>query len=321
MRGVNVLCFSRLEAGVGELHSQDRLCYRSERWRDAGVVADCVGAVGCIQFGQGGVRVEAGIVDRAVSGDDLLGIVNIEHLIVELVGDQSVAVGETNSASGSGSRIAARAIAGGELPDDRVGGIDFDDEIVASIGKKSVAVRKATGESHGAGGSSSGERRDDGAGRTVHVRDFDDALVGLIGDQYVAVGQESVGDGSVELVGAEAGDAELAVLPNDGASLINEQDAIVGAAGFAILGAAWRDAGSSHQCEIAHALGVVGADNAAGGSIVGTVSPLPDNVACGIDFDDPVVELIGDQKIAGLVKFAGLPLEGASQQQNSHAAQ
>ncbi len=202
---------------------------------------------------------------------------------------------------------------------------DFDGAVVAFVGDQHVAVGKKFGRigaveliEADAGNSIFAVLPNDGV---VFAADFDDALVGLIGDQYVAVGQESVGDGSVELVGAEAGDAELAVLPNDGASLINEQDAIVGAAGFAILGAAWRDAGSSHQCEIAHALGVVGADNAAGGSIVGTVSPLPDNVACGIDFDDPVVELIGDQKIAGLVKFAGLPLEGASQQQNSHAAQ
>jgi hypothetical protein len=39
------------------------------------------------------------------------------------------------------------------------------------------------------------------------------------------------------------------------------------------------------------------------------------------DFDGAVIELIGDEDVAGLVEFAGLPLKDASQQQNSHAAQ
>src|SRR5258708_7211089 len=41
------------------------------------------------------------------------------------------------------------------------------------------------------------------------------------------------------------------------------------------------------------------------GGVARTFSKLPDDVASRIDFDDPIVELVGNEDIAGLIEFAG----------------
>ncbi len=145
----------------------------------------------------------------------------------------------------------------------------------------------------------------DGVVRTPH---FDDALIALIGDEHISARQIGVLHRRVELVGAEAGDAELAILPNDVAIRVDEEHTVINAAGLlAVRGPAGRDAGARHQGEVPDALGVVGADDRARGGVARTVSKLPDDVASRIDFDDPIVELVGNEDIAGLIEFAGTP--------------
>jgi hypothetical protein len=53
---------------------------------------------------------------------------------------------------------------------------------------------------------------------------------------------------------------------------------------------------------VTHALGVVRADDCVRRRIAGTVSEMPDNVTGRINLDDAVVELIGDEDVARLVK-------------------
>jgi hypothetical protein len=45
--------------------------------------------------------------------------------------------------------------------------------------------------------------------------DLDDALVGLVGDEHVEVWQPGILHRRIELIGLGAGDAKLAVLPDD----------------------------------------------------------------------------------------------------------
>src|SRR5258708_17996678 len=238
---------------------------RSERRRNAGIIPDHIRAIGRIHL-NGRAGAKARIVDRAVAGNDLArsGMRDFDHLVVELVGDQCVAVGKPHRACRQGRRIAARTRVGGVLPDRTVLGIDFDNAVVVGVGEQRVAVGQPTRESDTADGAPGGKRLDDLArsgvrnldravvvlvrdkniavgqqlgvvgivelvvaiahdailpilphDRVVDAPHFDDPLIALIGDEHVSARQISVLHRRVELVGAEAGDAELAILPND----------------------------------------------------------------------------------------------------------
>src|SRR5260370_15830241 len=74
----------------------------------------------------------------------------------------------------------------------------------------------------------------DGVVGTPHL---DDALIALVRDEDVStVWQICVLHRRVELVGSKPGDAELAVLPDDVAATVHENDPIIDAAGLAVLG-------------------------------------------------------------------------------------
>src|SRR2546425_11313215 len=129
----------------------------------------------------------------------------------------------------------------------------------------------------------------------VSPLDFYDPLVALVGDEHVAIWQERVLDWRVQLVRSEPCHTELAVLPDDVAALVDEENPVVDTALLAISGSSGRDACARHQCEAADALGIVGTGNRVGRSITGTVSELPDNVSSPINFDHAIVKLVGDQ--------------------------
>lgn len=81
------------------------------------------------------MRTVAGRVDGAVGGDDLLVVINSNHLVVELIADQGVAVPQAYGAGGRWRGIATRPGAGVKLPNVRVGGVYFDDAVVSGVGE------------------------------------------------------------------------------------------------------------------------------------------------------------------------------------------
>ena len=122
-------------------------------------------------------------------------------------------------------------------------------------------------------------------------------------------GRDEGVDGRVQLVGAEAGNAGLAVLPHDAAGGGDDDHPVVRTAidriGAARQGRAGRrDAGSRDQREGTESLGVVRSDDAVGAGFVRAVPELPhDGVRVRIDLDDAVVELIRDDDVAPVVEI------------------
>src|SRR6266567_5964014 len=186
---------------------------RSKRRRDAGIVSDHICAVGRIRL-NGRAGAKARVVDYAVAGHDRLRGINLDHLVVESVADQGVAVGQPHRARRQRRWIAARTRVGEVLPEHFVVGINFDDATVVRVGKQGMAVGEPARESDSADGAAGGKGRDDLA--RGGVRDLDGAVVVLVGDEDVAVGQQLGGVGIVELVGTDAHDAVLPILPDDG---------------------------------------------------------------------------------------------------------
>src|SRR3989441_5823100 len=237
--------------------------------------------------------------DRVVLGIDF------DDATVVGVSEQSIAVGEPARES----EAADRPVGAKGRDDAARGGVrDLDGAVVVLVGDEDVAVSEQLG---GVGivelvGTIAGDAvlpilPHDGVVRTSHL---DDALVALIGDEDVSARQIGVLHRRVELIGSESGDAELPVLPDDVAAAVHEVHAVVDTAGlFAVHGGAGGDAGARHQSKVAHALGVGAGDRVRRG-VARTVSKLPDDVACRIDFDDAIVELIGDEDVARLVEFA-----------------
>src|SRR6266446_4700896 len=117
----------------------------------------------------------------------------------------------------------------------------------------------------------------------------------------------------IELVEPGPSNAKLPVLPDDVAATVDEEHTVVDTALFAMRGAGGcrGNAGTRHQGEVVHALGVIGADDGTRRDVARAASELPHDIATGVDLDDAIVELIGDEDVAGLVEFAGtLPLRG-----------
>src|SRR5260370_20274616 len=108
-----------------------------------------------------------------------------------------------------------------------------------------------------------------------------------------------------ELVEPRPSDTERSILPDDFAMVVHEQDAVVDAGGRAGRTRARWDAGAGHQSETTDALGVISADNSGGANVRGASSELPHDVASRIDFDDAIVELIGDEDVARMIEFLG----------------
>ena len=136
------------------------------------------------------------------------------------------------------------------------------------------------------------------------------------------VGQPGVLHRRVELVGTGAGDAELAVLPDDALFAIDQQDAIVraavGAGAARSLGLAPGSSGAGHEGQRADALRVVAADDRRCREVGWPFAELPDDPAARLHLDHPIVELIGDQGVAGLVELALVLLGEDGEAESSH---
>src|SRR6266446_8086737 len=126
----------------------------------------------------------------------------------------------------------------------------------------------------------------------------------------------------IELVEPGPSNAELPVLPDDVAATVDEEHTVVRTALFAMRSGrgASGNAGACHQSEIANALGVIGADGRTRRDVAWTASELPHDIATGVDFNNAIVELIGDEDVAGLIEFARTPsLRDGHRQQNGAA--
>ena len=91
----------------------------------------------------------------------------------------------------------------------------------------------------------------------VSPLDFYDPLVALVGDEHVAIWQECVLDWGVQLVRSEPCHTELALLPDDVAALVDEENPVVDTATLAVGSSASGDARARHQCEAADTLSVI----------------------------------------------------------------
>jgi len=80
--------------------------------------------------------------------------------------------------------------------------------------------------------------------------------------------------------------------------------------------AARRGAGARDQGPFPDPLGIVGRDDGMGARRVGAVAESPDDMPGVIQFDHPVVELIRDQHVAGLVE----PVSGGGRPQTQEAS-
>src|SRR4029077_9500510 len=80
--------------------------------------------------------------------------------------------------------------------------------------------------------------------------DLNDALVRLIGDQYMAIGKPRVLHRSVELIGATAAGTKCPILPNNVSCVVHQDHAVVGAAAgigaVGRFGLTSRGSGASH---------------------------------------------------------------------------
>src|SRR5207245_276840 len=137
----------------------------------------------------------------------------------------------------------------------------------------------------------------------VALPNLDDPLVALVSDQYVSAWKECVLDWGIELVESEPGDSEDAILPDYVAALVDEENPVVYTAALTVCRSSRRYPCAGHQCEAPDTLSVVRSDDCIGRGISRTVPELPDDTAVWGYFDDSVVELVGDENVAWLVKL------------------
>src|SRR5438105_5175515 len=102
---------------------------------------------------------------------------------------------------------------------------------------------------------------------------------------------------------------------------LDENHPVVGSAVGALRDHTSGCAGARHQGERPDTLGVVDADNRLVRKVVGTEPERPYDAACLVSLYDAVVELVGNQEVAGLVELPTeakvLSRDGIGHQQES----
>jgi hypothetical protein len=221
--------------------------------------------------------------------------INLDDPVVVRVRDQRVSIRQS-AGEGDAAHSAVRRVRRQDL----VVSIHLDRAVVVLVGDQHVAVGEQLSAVRVLELIGVAARQPGGAvlpdDLLAAPLDLDHALIPLIGDEHVAVGEIGVLDWRAQLVATGSSDAELAVLPDDLARAVDEEHAIIGApARTGGLGAR-RRAGACHQRQVSHTLRVVHADDRSRGNIVRPAPKVPENVAGAIDLDHPVVELISDEK-------------------------
>src|SRR6266853_2634652 len=135
---------------------------------------------------------------------------------------------------------------------------------------------------------------------------FRDVL--LITVALVLTGKPGILYRSIELIRAVAAGAELTVLPSDVPRAVDKQHAVVRTArrigAIGRFGLTAGRPGPGHQRQFTDALCVVGADDGRRREVRGAPAKLPDDIAAAVDFNHTIVELVGDEVVAGLVELA-----------------
>ena len=188
------------------------------------------------------------------------GFIGFDDTAVVGVGDERVAVGEPagkgHTAEGYTASLCVR------VHDSAWSGVrDFKGLVVVLVGDEDVS----SGEQFcGVGIVESVILPHDGLIRAAHL---DDTTVSLIGYQHVIVPirlrQIRILHRNAELIKPRASNAKCSILPDNVASVVHEQNAIVDATirGRAQWLGAARSPGSRHQSKSAHSFGIVGTDN------------------------------------------------------------
>ena len=135
--------------------------------------------------------------------------------------------------------------------------------------------------------------------------DFDHALVGLVSNEYIPVGQKGVLHGRIELVMAGAAYSKPAVLPDNLAVFIDQQNTVVRNPVWEVRVDHRGYASARHQGKCAYPFGIIGTDYRVGRGIHWTDSKVPDDVTSVINLNNAIIKLIGDKNVAWSVEFAG----------------
>lgn len=132
----------------------------------------------------------------------------------------------------------------------------------------------------------------------VILVDFDDAIIVLVSNQDITVRKKFGTIWIVELVKSRTAHPSLTILPNDLTRLIDQNNAIIRAPRRTSgLRSSW-SSGASYQSESFHPLSIVHPDNCIRSINDRSRSKLPnDLVSESIDFNNPIIKLIGDQDI------------------------
>jgi len=195
---------------------------------DARVVADHICAVWPIHTLRDVLGAETWLVNITVAGDNVARRIDPDHLVIELIADQRVAIFQADRSGWEGHRVAAWAGISEEVPEVGSGFIGFDDTAIGGVGDEGVPIGEPAGKSHNA------ERHAAGLCIAVHdsawrgVRDFKGLVIVLVSDEDVSIFEQFGGVGAVKSV----------VLPDDGligathlddatVSLIRDQHMIV----------------------------------------------------------------------------------------------
>src|SRR2546425_939720 len=94
--------------------------------------------------------------------------------------------------------------------------------------------------------------------------DLDNTSIVRVCDQHVSAWKECVLDWGIELVESEPGDSEGAILPDDVAALVDEENPVVYTAALTVCRSSRRYPCAGHQCEAPDTLSVVCSDNRVG---------------------------------------------------------
>ena len=142
------------------------------------------------------------------------------------------------------------------------------------------------------------------AGRACHAvlpddllrpADFDHALVALVRDQDVAIGQHHGANRRIELVCIRSGHASHAILPDDGAAWVDQNHPVIrGAIGMRGFGACGCTRAANER-KVVIPPDIVRRNHGMRPRNARPISKCPRDLhCCRDDFNNPVVELIGN---------------------------
>ena len=195
-----------------------------ERRRDSGVVAYALGIVGLVESAaSNALSVVAQGGNLAKGANNLQVGAHLDDAVVVLIANQCVAIAQADGArrqrasasTAEASRIAVRIGVGEVLPEHGAAFIGLHNAGVVGGGDQRMSVGKTAGKSDAAEEHSASHSVGVDDSAWGGMRDLECLVVVLIADEDVTIPQEFGAVRIVEQVGAVAGHAGRAILPDD----------------------------------------------------------------------------------------------------------